>query len=149
MTKTQFKLGDKVTFARSGVFGWEDVDEAAHGGYDIGNDIYEVTEVDYELEEGIKLNGDEQWIHPDHFDLVPEAPETTERNILSKQMATAILETCSHLYEDIGQDAVRDLSQKIGLNEDPCEQCDTDTPTISDCDGDTCAMCGQGKKLSE
>ena len=68
--KYGFKIGDKVKFARSGVFGWEEIDEAEHGGYDMGNNTFEVTEVDYTKgEEAIKLNFDNQWVHPKHFDL--------------------------------------------------------------------------------
>jgi hypothetical protein len=67
-----FKLGDKVFFEKHGKFGWEDIDEAEHGGYHIGiGEPFEVTEVDSTKgEEAIKLNYDEQWIHPNHFKLV-------------------------------------------------------------------------------
>ena len=67
-----FKVGDKVVFEKNGIFGWEDIDEAEHGGYNMhGGQPFEVTEVDYlKGEEGIKLNHDEQWLHPNHFKLV-------------------------------------------------------------------------------
>ena len=72
-----------------------------------------------------------------------------KRIILPKTTSEAVRSTCEALYGDPGQGSVRDLCQKIGLNEDPCEQCETGTPTISDMDTDTCAMCGGSKKLSE
>ena len=75
--------------------------------------------------------------------------KTPKRIILPKKTSEAVRSTCEVLYESMGQDAVRDLSQKIGLNDDTCEQCETETPTISDMDGDTCAMCGEPKKLSK
>ena len=65
-----FKIGDKVKFARSGVFGWEEIDEAEQAGYDMGNDTFTVTEVDNTKgEEAIKLNDEDTWVNPKHFDL--------------------------------------------------------------------------------
>ncbi len=64
----KFKVGDKVVYTHKGKFGWEDLDEAKHYGYDSG--INEVTEVDYSKgEESIKLNNDDFWVHPNHFEL--------------------------------------------------------------------------------
>jgi hypothetical protein len=64
----KFKVGDKVVYTHKGKFGWEDIDEAKHNGYDLG--INEVTEVDYSKgEESIKLNYDDFWVHPNHFEL--------------------------------------------------------------------------------
>lgn len=70
-----------------------------------------------------------------------------KRIILPKKTSEAVRSTCEALYGDTGQEAVRDLCQKIGMNEDPCEQCETVTHTISDMDTDTCAMCGEPKNF--
>lgn len=64
----KFKVGDKVVYQHEGEFGWEEIDEAQHGGYESG--VHEVSEVDYSKgNESIKLDGDDQWVHPNHFEL--------------------------------------------------------------------------------
>lgn len=68
------------------------------------------------------------------------------KNILNTNLANATREVCEILYEKYGSEHVYDYANKILLNYDQCKICDANTPTISDKDLCTCALCGLEKK---
>lgn len=69
-----------------------------------------------------------------------------EKNILNKKLADSTREICEILYEKYGSEQVYNYANQILLHYDQCKQCEANTPTISDKDLCTCALCGQEKK---
>jgi len=71
-------------------------------------------------------------------------PKTTKR-IFSIRLAEVTREICEKLYEANGATKVYDYANKVKLSYNPCKPCDAETPTISDSNKSTCAICGTNK----
>lgn len=62
----------------------------------------------------------------------------------TKHLAKVTREICENLYAK-SPSKVYDYANKIKLRYDACKPCEADTPTISDEDSSTCALCGTVK----
>ena len=67
--------------------------------------------------------------------------------ILKTKLAEATREICEKLYNEGDTQKVYDYCNKIGLKYNSCKPCEVDTPTVSDVDSNTCAICGSNKYL--
>lgn len=66
MKENKFKIGERVRYAYAGTFGWEDIDEANHGGLKLGDEVT-VCESDCD---GVKIEETDAdtWISHLHFE---------------------------------------------------------------------------------
>ena len=64
--------------------------------------------------------------------------------MLTKALATVTREICYNLYQQ-SPAKVYDYANKVKLLYNPCKGCEAETPTISDRELNTCALCGSVK----
>ena len=62
-------------------------------------------------------------------------------------LANVTREICQKLYEANGASKVYEYANKVKLDYHACKPCEAETPTISDFDNSTCAICGTHKDL--